>query len=237
MAKFEDQREPFYRLVNVVMGFFLNLMVSHKWIDQNKIPKAGGIIVVANHISYFDPPQLANFLLKAGRSPRFLAKVELFKVPFIGWVGRKTGQIPVLRNSAKAQDALKFAAAALAEGKCIAMYPEGTVTADPEVWPMTMRPGAVRLAMQSGAPLIPVGQWGANFVMPGKRPGLPRLIPRKTVYLKAGDPVEISDLANTPEGQKEACRRVADAITKLVAELRGEEPPQKRYDIRLGYRV
>ena len=231
--------QPTYRRLARFGGWLLNRLVDTDWDDAAHLPPSGGVIVVSNHISNFDPPALCHYLVWHGRWPRALAKSDLWKVPVIGWLARHTGQIPVQRNTPTAKDALQHAEAALAAGECIVIYPEGTITADPDTWPMTTRPGAARLALHTGYPVIPVGQWGANFVMPGKKPVWPRFRPRRTMSFRMGPPVDLSDLAGRVDAEAAvaAGARIMTAITALVAEIRGEAPPVDVYDIRVGRRV
>lgn len=231
--------QPVYRRLVRFAGRLLRLMVDRDWDDAANLPATGGVIVVSNHISYFDPPNLAHYLVWNGRWPRALGKADLWRVPVIGWLAKSTGQIPVERGTERAKDALVHAREALEQGECVVIYPEGTVTADPQTWPMTARPGAARLALASGAPVIPVGQWGAQLVMPGKHPGWPRLRPRRTVSFRAGAPVDLSDLQGRTDSEAEAQAsvRIMAALTELVAQLRQEPAPTDVYDIRVGRRV
>lgn len=233
--------ETFYRRFAWVAVNLAARLTKQDWQGAEKIPHGGGILIVSNHISDFDPVALGHFVLSgARRYPRFIGKAELWKVPVIGWLARGAGQIPVVRNSAKARDVVPAAAAAIRAGKCVCIYPEGTITAEPDTWPMTPRTGAARIALETGCPVIPVGQWGANFVMPGKEPSFPRLFPRKTMHMLVGDPVDLSDLAGqevTHERLVEAGDRIMDAITALVEQIRGEKAPALRYDIRTNTRV
>ncbi|PFG16555.1 1-acyl-sn-glycerol-3-phosphate acyltransferase [Propionicimonas paludicola] len=231
--------QPTYRRLVRFAGWLLRLMVDRDWDDAANLPATGGVIVVSNHISYFDPPNLAHYLVWNGRWPRALGKADLWQVPIIGRLARATGQIPVERGTERAKDALVHAREALEQGECVVIYPEGTVTADPETWPMTPRPGAARLALASGAPVIPVGQWGANLVMPGKHPGWPKLRPRRTVSFRSGAPVDLSDLQGRTDAEAEAQAgaRIMAAVTELVAQLRHETAPADVYDIRVGRRV
>ena len=146
--------QPVYRRLVRFAGRLLRLMVDRDWDDAANLPATGGVIVVSNHISYFDPPNLAHYLVWNGRWPRALGKADLWRVPVIGWLAKSTGQIPVERGTERAKDALVHAREALDQGECVVIYPEGTVTADPQTWPMTARPGAARLALASGAPVI-----------------------------------------------------------------------------------
>ncbi len=231
--------QPTYRRLGRFAGWLLRRLTDQDWDDAAQLPRTGGVIVVSNHISNFDPPALAHYLIWHGRWPRALGKSDLWKVPVVGWLARNTGQIPVLRNTEQAKDALVAAEQALAAGECIVIYPEGTITADPDTWPMTARPGAARLALRTGCPVIPVGQWGANLVMPGKKPVWPTFRPRRTMIFRMGEPVDLSDLADRPEAEAvvAAGARIMSAITDLVAQIRGIEAPTEVYDIRVGRRV
>ncbi|MFZ1411284.1 MAG: lysophospholipid acyltransferase family protein [Micropruina sp.] len=232
--------QPTYRTLASVVGGALRLLTKQQWLGGERIPRIGGIIVVSNHISNFDPLVLGHFLIWHGRWPRALGKIDLWRVPVIGWLARETGQIPVERHTERAGNSLILAEEALAAHECVVIYPEGTITADPDGWPMVARPGAAKLAFRTGAPVIPVAQWGANEVMPGKKPTWPRLFPRKTMRLLAGEPVDLSDLAEAadlPSAAAEASVRIMDALTALLVELRGVPAPVGRYDTRVGRRL
>lgn len=231
--------QPVYRRAVRIAGGVVRAVVDCDWDDAVNLPATGPVIVVSNHISDFDPLVLAQYLIWNGRWPRALGKSELWKVPGIGRLARATGQIPVERNTERAKDALVHAEEALRAGECVVIYPEGTKTADPQTWPMTARPGAARLALSTGAPVVPVAQWGANDVMPGKKLTWPRLWPRKTMIVRAGPPVDLRDLGGVddPESVRRASLRIMAAITGLVAEIRGEQAPEMVFDIRVGHRV
>src|SRR5215213_9769701 len=204
------------------------------WQDQHKIPQTGGAIFAVNHISNADPLAVGQFLAFSGRWPRFLAKSSLFDVPIVGRVLRACGQIPVQRQSPAAADALAAAVSAVEDGRAVIVYPEGTITRDPGLWPMAGKTGAARICLQTGCPVIPIGQWGAQEIMFGTKIGFPKLLPRKTLCLKVGDPVELDDLRGKPVTSAvltEATDRIMDEITSLVADLRGGIPPE-RYDPR-----
>ncbi len=210
--------------------------LTHRdWRHQERLPKTGGVIVVANHISNVDPIALGQYVAFSGRWPRFLAKISLFRFPVVGAVVRACGQIPVQRHSAAAKDALSAAVTAVEAGKAVVIYPEGTITGDPDLWPMRGHTGAARIALQTTAPVVPIGQWGAQDILYGNHLGIPRLLPRKTFRLLTGEPVELDDLRGAPLSAAvlaEATTRIMDAITALVAELRQEQPPAVRYDPR-----
>lgn len=223
-----------FALAVAVLKPTLVLLTKRRWIDGEKVPPQGGCVIVGNHISYVDPLTFAHFLYDHGRLPRYLAKAAVFEVPVVGAIIRKAGQIPVYRLTADACLAFRAAVEAVDDGECVVVYPEATITRDPGLWPMRGKTGAARIALSTGAPVVPVAQWGANHILApyAKRP---RLLPRTTIAMKAGEPVDLDDLRGTPVTPavlEEATERIMRALTILLADLRGEEPPGTRFDPR-----
>jgi 1-acyl-sn-glycerol-3-phosphate acyltransferase len=219
----------------ILLNAVLRPLTRRDWRGQEKLPRTGGVVVVANHISNADPLALGQFLAYSGRWPRFLAKASIFKIPILGGILRACGQLPVERNSTRSGEGLAAAIAAVGEGRAVVIYPEGTISKDPDLWPMAGRTGAARVALRTGCPVIPVGQWGAQELLYGDQLGFPKILPRKTLRLIVGDPVLLDDLRRLPLTAAvlgEATTRMMDALTALVAELRGAEPPAERYDPR-----
>jgi 1-acyl-sn-glycerol-3-phosphate acyltransferase len=219
------------RLVALVLEPLLLLATRRRWSGLEHIPTTGGAIVAVNHNSYVDPLALMHFVYRAGRWPHFLSKAELFRIPVFGRVIRALGQIPVHRGTANASDALRDARTAIERGECVVIYPEGTVTRDPDYWPMVGRTGAVRLALETGAPVIPVAQWGAQEIL--GHHGRPRLLPRRTVSVVAGPPVDLSAYdgdALTGELLREATDEVMNTVRRQLGEIRGERPPTVFFD-------
>lgn len=232
--------EPAFRRFGRFAHFLMNRITTRDWRDQHKVPQHGGVIFVANHISNFDTLALGEYLIWSGRWPRFLGKSEIFSIPILGRLGRACGQIPVYRNTEKAKDSLIEAERALRDGKAVMMYPEGTITADPDLWPMTARPGAARLALSTGFPVVPLGQTGADLVLGRKKLIWPRIYPKKPMQVICGDPINFDDFAGkevTREVLDRATVRIMDAVTELVSKLRDEPAPELRYDMRQGTRV
>jgi 1-acyl-sn-glycerol-3-phosphate acyltransferase len=221
-----------YGLAAAAVIPFMHALTRREWRGAEHIPAKGGMIAVTNHVSYFDPVALGHFLHNAGRPPRFLAKASLFNIPVVGRILRSAGQIPVHREKRTAGDALAEACAAIDQGECVVVYPEGTITRDPTLWPMVGKTGAVRIALRTGCDIVPIAQWGAQDVLlPYAK--VPRLLPRKTMRMSAGPPVDLSafrDDQPTPSLLKKATVVVMDAITSLLAELRGQEAPNDRFD-------
>jgi 1-acyl-sn-glycerol-3-phosphate acyltransferase len=212
----------------------LLLFTKRRWRGGENIPARGGCILAVNHISHLDPFTCAHFVYSYGRIVRFLAKAELFELPVLGRVVKNAKQIPVYRLTTSASHSFTAAVDAVEHGECVVVYPEGTITRQPELWPMTGRTGAARIALASGVPVVPVAQWGAQDIL-APYSLRPRLLPRKTIAMSAGTPVELDDLRAedlTPEVLREATNRIMDAITRLLEEIRGERAPTERYDPR-----
>lgn len=191
----------------------------------------GGIIIAANHISWFDPLVIAHALWENDRPPRFLAKESVFRVPVIGSIIESAGQIRVYRETKEAVAAVRDAVAAVQRGECVVVYPEGTITKDPNEWPMVGKTGAARIALATGRPVLPMAQWGATDVMRPYRKEL-RLLPRKTMHVSIGEPVDLSDFADRPmdhDTLEEATDRIMDALSAELAKIRGGESPAHRF--------
>jgi 1-acyl-sn-glycerol-3-phosphate acyltransferase len=224
-----------YRLAVVLLKPPLLLLTRRRWSGFDNVPKQGGVILAANHISHVDPMVLADAVMfSTKRLPRYLAKASLFKGNgLVGRTMRGAKQIPVHRNTADASAALKDAVAALHAGELIVIYPEGTVSRDPQKWPMRARTGVARLALLSGVPVIPVAQWGAQEILDSYRtPGV-HLLPRHSMTVVAGPPVDLSPwegMALTAEVLHEATDAIMMAIRGMLEQVRGETAPVAFFD-------
>jgi 1-acyl-sn-glycerol-3-phosphate acyltransferase len=228
-----DRPSRFWEAVAVVLLKPPMLVLTKRdWRGAENLPRTGGIIVATNHLSWTDPVLLTHFLYENGRWPFFLAKAGVFRVPVLGKIIGWLRAIPVYRESADAARSLRAAEEALERGACVIFYPEGTCTRDPALWPMTGKTGAARLALSTGAPVIPIGHWGAHELLPyGEKK--PRLFPRKTFLVKAGPPVDLSRYRGRPPHAtvlRDATADIMFAITAQVAELRGEKAPDELFD-------
>jgi 1-acyl-sn-glycerol-3-phosphate acyltransferase len=221
-----------WRAVSVmVLRPLLHLLIRNRWSGRENIPKADGMILAPNHLSYVDWGIDALFCKDAvKRYPVFMIKASAFNVPFIGNFLHKAGQLPVHRGRADAALVLKDAEQALRRGACVIIYPEATATRDPRLWPMVAKTGVARLALMTGAPVIPVAHWGTQDILPygSKKLRLFRGLRRKTVRTVAGPPVDLSAWAGQETSAKalrEATAAIMSEVARLVGELRGEEPP------------
>lgn len=192
----------------------------------------GPVIVIANHASYSDGLILALVCRRMGRSLRLLAKDGIFHMPLVGWVARQIGYIPVERESSRAIDALESAVQALEAGEAVGLFPEGRTTRDPQQWPERSKTGAVRLALRTGAPIVPIAMTGTHLIM-GRgritRTLLKSLVIPPEVDTLVGDPIDVrrmlGDREPTPEVVRDLADRVMGMLVYLVEQLRGETAP------------
>jgi 1-acyl-sn-glycerol-3-phosphate acyltransferase len=229
----ERDYSPAWRTgTTIVLPPLIKSLMKRDWHGQQHFPRGGGMIVAVNHLSYADWAAVALFTHEAGRYPAFLIKSPVFDVRLIGPFLRILGQLPVQRGQADAALVLKDAERGLAADECLIFYPEGTATRDPDLWPMVAKTGVARLALTTGVPVVPVAHWGAQDILRygSKRP---HLVPRRTVRMLAGPPVDLSPYAGKPL-TKQILRGATDTImadiTGLLAEIRGEQPPAVPYD-------
>jgi 1-acyl-sn-glycerol-3-phosphate acyltransferase len=196
---------------------------------REHIPAEGGALVVANHVSHLDPVFTGLIVHRARRVPRFLAKHSLWGTPVLGQALRGSGQIPVYRDSADAGRSLSEGARALEEGKVVVIYPEGTITRDPDGWPMQSRTGVARLALTSDVPVLPLVHWGTRDVFDGYQKRF-RPLPRKPIVIRCGAPVDLSAYRGRPI-EAPLLREVTDLIMgevrTLLADVRGVAAPQE----------
>ncbi|NHA68165.1 1-acyl-sn-glycerol-3-phosphate acyltransferase [Phycicoccus sp. CMS6Z-2] len=209
-------------------------LTRREWSGAEHLPTEGGWVVCTNHTSHVDPLVFAHFMVDHGYAPRFLGKNSVFEVPVVGAVLRSADQIPVYRETGRAVGAYRAAVEAVHAGKCVAIYPDGTLTRDPDLWPMRGKTGAARVALATRCPVVPVATWGPHEILaPYAR--RPRLFGRPTMHVRAGAPVDLADLYDRPvttEVLTEATARVVAAVTALLEEVRGEQAPARRFDPR-----
>jgi 1-acyl-sn-glycerol-3-phosphate acyltransferase len=229
------ERRPFPKaLRGVVLLLRPLLMVTTRrdWQGQENLP-SGGFVFAPNHLSHLDPFLISHFMVDQGIPPRFLAKDTLMTLPVLGRVVRHAEQIPVYRNTEGAAESLRAAIAAVEGGSVVVIYPEGTITRDPAAWPMSGRTGAVRVALATGKPLVPVMQWGPQAILWPYTKRL-RLFPRKTIHVRVGRPLDLTDFEGRPltdDVLRVATNRLMDALTDMMATVRGELPATPRIDV------
>ena len=221
-------------VVGSVLALFSRLQVERqrgRRAAAQRLPD-GAVIVISNHTSYADGLLLALACRRLGRSLRLLATSGVFNAPLIGSLARKLGYIRVKRGEKDAAASLDAAVEALAAGEAVGLFPEGRLTRDPNMWPERAKTGAVRLALRSGAPIVPVAMEGASKVVRRHRlvPNLLlNIVRRPKVATLVGDPIDVRSLPDIPpvgEASAESVRGAADVVMgrliDLIEELRGE---------------
>ncbi|GAA2901523.1 1-acyl-sn-glycerol-3-phosphate acyltransferase [Actinoplanes cyaneus] len=198
--------------------------------------RAGPVILAANHVSPFDPLVMVAACHKAGIAPRIMITGGVFDTPVVGAAMRACEHIRVDRGKAQVADALPAAAQALKDGAMVLVYPEGRIGLDPWMWPERGKTGVARMAALTGAPVLPVAQWGAHAVLPYEAPKnlgralLRALVRRPVVTVGFGEPVDLSAVTGTPGAQAmRATRLIMEGIDAALAPLRAGEMQVPRY--------
>lgn len=221
-----------FRIVASILAPLVRLFFNVKTVGVENLPK-GGYILVGNHLSYLDPLAFAySVYFHMKRAPHYLAKEGLFRVPVLGWLLPKVGQIPVYRSGRGNEEPMRAAKEFLKAGQVVVIFPEGTLTRDPDLWPMRGKSGAVRLAVELGLPIVPAAHWGVEKVLANYTKKL-RPNPFHTVRVKIGQPIRFDDLkadTMTTEQLSRATAEVMNRVAALVGELRGETPPTELWD-------
>jgi putative phosphoserine phosphatase/1-acylglycerol-3-phosphate O-acyltransferase len=168
------------------------------WLDldiggEERFPASGGAVIVANHRSYLDPLLIGLVAARAGRPVRFLAKKEVTDAPVVGEIIRTLGVIRVDRGSGDTAPLVE-AAAAIRAGELIVVFPQGTIPRGPDFFEPVLvgRPGAGRLVLETGAPVVPIGLWGSELAWPrsNRLPYLLNLSRPPRITIRVGTPFE-----------------------------------------------
>jgi 1-acyl-sn-glycerol-3-phosphate acyltransferase len=233
-ASAEKKRPSVFWLLGIAVVPVVGLLAKIEIEGAENVPEEGPFILAPNHVSEFDPLILSVAVWRLGRAPRFLAKESLFRVPVLGAAMRAAGMVPVSRTatSTAARETIRNAEALVQHGRGVIVYPEGSLTRDPDMWPMRGKTGAVRLALAGDLPVIPLAHWGVQDILP--RYGRLRPFPlRKRVRILIGEPVDLSAFRGEqtqPAVLMRATAVVMDRVTELLARLRGIPAPAQRWD-------
>ena len=223
---------PIWRFLSILVIPLMGALAKITVLDGEKVPAKGPFVLTPNHYSEIDPLVMGVAMWRVGRMPRFLAKASLFRIPVFGAILRASNQVPVERaGAARGADPLAAARQITEHGLAVIVYPEGSLTREPDLWPMRGKLGAVRMALDADIPIIPVAHWGAQAILP--RYGKLSVFPRKKVVVKYGDPVDLSEFRDKPRTTAnlgDATEKVMVAITALLEDLRDEKAPPERWD-------
>jgi 1-acyl-sn-glycerol-3-phosphate acyltransferase len=215
------------RITAIIVKPSMLLLTKSTWVGLDNLPRQGGVIILANHISDFDPLVISHFLYDGHRWPCFMAKSSLFGIPVFGKYLKAVGQVPVSRGTTDAAKALDAAVASLERGESVIIYPEGTTSKEPDNWPMKGKTGVARLWLRTGRPVVPVVTYGAQKIVEPKTKkfhfGL-----RVPVQATAMPPMDLSKWAGakpTTQTLNEITEHMMLHVRDVLAEMRGETPP------------
>jgi len=230
----KSEKTAAFRLLAFLLLPAMTVLAKYTLHDSHNVPAEGAFVLSPNHYSNIDPVVIGVGMWKIGRMPRYMAKASLFKVPVLGWLMTKSGQVPVERASRSREggDPLKAARQIADQGLAVVVYPEGSLTREPDMWPMRGKYGAVRTALEAGIPLIPAASWGAQEILPRYSKRI-SLFPRKTIHIRFGTPIDMSEFEGKQLDSRllaQATEKLMSAITELLEELRGETAPKLRYN-------
>ena len=215
------------RFAVVLVKPVMTVWTRRTWRGWSTCTADGGVIIVPNHISHADPLVVRALHLRR----RALAAVpgQGQRVP---GAGDRLDPAPVPadpgeRGTVDAVKSLDKLVAALAEGGAVVIYPEGTTTREPELWPMKGKTGAARLALATGAPVIPVAMWGPEQIFDPRTTRF-GLRPRIPVTVVAGPPIDLSRWAGAAPTRavlEEMTDTIMLRLRDMLAEIRGGTPP------------
>ncbi|MEY4348762.1 MAG: hypothetical protein RL719_59 [Actinomycetota bacterium] len=223
------------RIVANILKPIVRLMYRVEVVGKENLPKTGAYVLGANHVTYVDALAVAYAVyFRIKRTPHFLAKGNLFKAPLIGSILLAVEQVPVYRGGHSNREPMDAANEMLQNGRVIAIFPEGTLTREPNGWPMRGKIGAIKMALDNNVPFYPMGQWGTEVVLPTYSKDL-RPKPWHKVRMIVGPELDLSAYRNrklSNQDYTDATELAMKAITELVEELRGEKAPAKLFDPR-----
>jgi 1-acyl-sn-glycerol-3-phosphate acyltransferase len=209
-----------YNFGRMVLSPLARMIYRPKVEGKEHIPPKGAVILASNHLSFIDSIVIP--IAAAPRPVHFLAKSDYFTGKGLkGWLSRTfftaVGAIPVDRAAGQAAlAALDRQKDILATGAAVALHPEGTRSRDGRLY--KGRTGVAYLALESGAPVVPIGLIGTDRVMPvgAKMPSF-----RERVTVRFGEPLDLS--VHGPASSGKARRAATDAIMSAIHELSGQE--------------
>ena len=200
-----------YTFLRAALRVFTHLICRYRVYGLERVPKSGALLIVANHLSWYDPILLGVVLR---RRVWFFTKSEIFRWPIIGAASKATGQIPVRRGDSD-RAALEKGLAYLQEGKALGIFPEGTVERKTILIPALT--GVGMLAIRSGATVLPIAHTGTRKVLRSLRWWFPR------VTITIGEPYV--PVVPTGMSRKAGLQRVTD---EMMLHIAGMLPPENR---------
>ena len=197
-----------YRLLQRFLQIIAIVVYRIRYSGQENIPAEGGVLIVSNHQSHFDPPMVG---IGSRRRMNFLARKTLFDFGPLGWIIGSVDAIPIDRDGL-GLGGIKESLKRLKRGEMVLIFPEGTRTSDGEIAPF--RPGFTTLAVRSHAAILPVAIEGAFQAWPRQRkfPGFGR------IRVHYGRPIQPEEYANLDE--RELLAEVEQRVRACLDTLR-----------------
>lgn len=209
-----------WRFGVAVVGFVGKILFRLRVDGVDRVPGQGPAIVAANHVSALDGVLLAlTTSSRSRRMTRFLVAAEFFRMLRFGWALRLYRQIPLRRGEGD-QGALDAAIETVRGGALAGIFPEGTVNPEPGTGLLRGRKGAARIALATGAPVVPVGIWGTQHRWP--KTGLHLRRPwRPVVAVSYGEPLPARGDAGSLEDVEAFTDLVMAALAEAAKRARG----------------
>jgi 1-acyl-sn-glycerol-3-phosphate acyltransferase len=219
-----NELDVWWRIGRATVGSLFRLAFRIRFAGLERLPP-GPALLACNHVSVLDPVFVGIGVSDGGRTVRFLAAAEAFRMPVVGWGMRMIGQIPI-RRGGRDRTALDTAGAVIRQGGLAGIFPEGRVNPAPETLAAGQK-GAARLALAAGVPVVPVAIWGPQVRWPRGRLRLRRPW-RPDVAVVVGRPIEMDGDPRDPRAVRDLTERMMDEIGKLLPEAERRAPNRPR---------
>lgn len=235
----------FYRLMALPVRALHHLIQHVEVTGAHNIPASGPAIIVANHTAHLDAITVGAAVYEAGRAASFAAASDFFELPVLGHVLRAIDAVAVYRGSDRAKDAVADIGEACRQGRVLLLFPEGSFTRDPQVWPMKAKTGIARImAAFPDVPVIPLAHWGNERLLDpwDHSVSWSNLVRRDTrVSVSVGQPLELTVSPDASYADLVAASEaVMQAIEDLLIPLRQANPNgfdttprERRWDVAL----
>jgi 1-acyl-sn-glycerol-3-phosphate acyltransferase len=209
-----EKAAPLYAIAKVLLRVLFRVFNRWEVTGREQVPKGGGVLLIANHTSYADPPIVGT---ACPRPVNFMAKAELFEIPILGWLIRRTHAFPVRRGGGD-RSALRRAVRLLRQGKVLLIFPEGTRSPDGRL--MAAEQGAAFVALASGAQVVPIAIIGADRLLPRHS----AIIRPAKLTVRFGPPLDLSPW----QGQSRNREALLQVSKQMTEALRALLPPDRR---------